>query len=86
MALHLVGDLCAGPNNVMEFVMKENFLSYCRNLISCEVNSEIFKDVCWILGNIALGTSLQLKMLLDSGIIIKLCDFVEKSKADLKVW
>ena len=69
--LQACGSLIAGPDEVAQKVLDAGFFPYVSQLLSRK--TDVKKETCWILSNIAAGNKSQTDQLINSGIIPMVC-------------
>jgi len=75
-ALKALGNLCAGPAEITENIMVHSCLEVIAYELRTTSNEKVARDLCWIVSNLALGTSSYIQKLLDEGIIKLICDIL----------
>jgi len=84
-ALRALGNLCTGSNEQTQSVLAcETFLPTLVKLLSTHQDTQIRRETCWILANIAACTQAQVEMLIRAGALETVWTmFQNKTEADV---
>jgi hypothetical protein len=81
----LMGNICAGPDETVDLLIKNHNIGFFNPFISAETDRSLFDQICFVLRNIASGASHHREALITSGILDRLCTFINSPDTDRMV-
>lgn len=80
----IIGGLTSGPDEYIEYLLKQNFLSYFTKVILSTKNKSHQKEISWILANVALSKEAHQQALIsEPALVDKLLELSTDKDADV---
>jgi len=79
LAIRIIGNLCRGPIDAVEKVIRNGGLVTLKEILSNKSAQEHYKEVCWIISNIVVDGKSFITSLIDSNIFPELFHLIESS-------